>query len=238
MMAVRGALLLVCLLLSTSSAYISNYDPSSIDDLTSSLWCQGNEHQDHRHCSFQNLCYSRSARQFLFFHSDKSHVSGLSHPDEQRQMVRLSGGMATDSRSTYLDYVTLPASASRRYKVDRVDTPTLIMSRRSASDIQKVILDDVLSIYLTMAHLCFGDPKECFRRFGLAVVEDYEEESRFNFAYSMFFERSVLWLDRATSKEDLDEDRIVCFSKAIVGMDHSGYVFKSTTVVKMLCNYV
>ena len=33
----------------------------------SSVWCHGS-HQDHRHCSFSNLCYSPHLDQYLFFH--------------------------------------------------------------------------------------------------------------------------------------------------------------------------
>lgn len=77
-------------------------------ELHSSVWCLGG-HSDHRHCQFQNLCYSPSHAQFVFFHSaSESSLSGVDAPDEQRQLARLAA-----TGGAYLDYVGLPREGSK-----------------------------------------------------------------------------------------------------------------------------
>jgi len=57
------------------------------EQTVSSVWCQG-EHTDHRHCTFKNLCYSPYAKEFLFFHSGLSNLSGVEELDEHRRVER------------------------------------------------------------------------------------------------------------------------------------------------------
>ncbi len=113
----QGAFLFLSVAASASAAtYATDFDkaPPVQQGRESSVWCHGSDHQDHRHCSFRNLCHSRRLRQFLFFHSPRSYVSGLEHPDQQRQIARLSNGMVSDTEDVFLDFVAMPASAYER----------------------------------------------------------------------------------------------------------------------------
>ncbi len=83
----------------------------------------------------------------------------------------------------------------------------------------KVILEDLLAIYLTMRQLCFGEVAGCFKRYILAVT-DAGEPSKHNYLYQMFFEKEVAWLDKPKVKgAPFESDRITCFSKAFVGAE-------------------
>ncbi len=99
----------------------------------------------------------------------------------------------------------------------------VIMSRGGAGDFRKAVLEDLLPLYLTMKHLCFGDAAECFKKYTMAITDSGRPDGH-NYLYQMLFEKDILWLEEEKGgKKEEDEDRITCFSKALVGMDHSGY---------------
>ena len=79
-------------------------------------------HQDHRHCSFNNLCYSPHLDRYIFFHSgNKSVISGLDDPSEQFNLVRLS--TLTGNNEFYLNYISMPQSSSDRFDIEFVESP-------------------------------------------------------------------------------------------------------------------
>ena len=125
----------------------------------SSVWCHGS-HQDHRHCSFSNLCYSPHLDQYLFFHNgNKSVLSGLDDPSEQYNLVRLS--TLTGNNEFYLNYVSMPKDSSNRFDIEFVESPVLLMKRWKPLDPFHMIHDDLLPIYATLKFLCFNDVNQC-----------------------------------------------------------------------------
>ena len=107
--------------------------------LVTSVWCHGS-HQDHRHCAFQNLCYSPNAEQYLFFHShNESIMSGIDDPNEQIDLVRLSSVIG--NKELYLNYVSMPALASQDYDTEFVDLPVLLVKRWRPLDAFSMIHD-------------------------------------------------------------------------------------------------
>ncbi len=183
-------------------------------EIASSVWCHGS-HQDHRHCNFNNLCFSPHFNQYLFFHStEKSVISGVDDPSEQIKLVRLSSVMG--HAGLYLDYVPMPSSASDDFDIEFIDNPTLLLRRWNPGDLFSALHDDLLPIYETMKYFCYGQTnvESCLKDFILAF-DDFHVEGRFNDLYTSLFP-NVIFLQRFLSYE---ENMLVCFKKATVGLE-------------------
>jgi len=140
----------------------------------SSVWCHGS-HQDHRHCSFNNLCYSPHLDRYIFFHSgNKSVISGLDDPSEQFNLVRLS--TLTGNNEFYLNYISMPQSSSDRFDIEFVESPVLLLKRWKPLDPFHMIHDDLLPIYATLKFLCFNDVNQCSKDFIIGVEDQVKSE--------------------------------------------------------------
>ncbi len=178
--------------------------------LRSDVWCHG-DHQDHRHCSFKNICYSNFHQNFIFFYSaSASDVSGLS---DFRRLVRLTAVEGRDD--FYLDLAVFPEDAFAGFNVVRVDDPVLIIKRWNPDNLLHVVHDDLMPIFETMRHLCFGDASDCYRRFRLAF-QNGNGSGKYDELYEMLHRDPLIFLDKEAPK---GEKQLLCFTKAIVGLD-------------------
>jgi len=190
-----------------SLLFVTQYCLASI---YSSVWCHGS-HQDHRHCSFSNLCYSPDLDQYIFFHSgNKSVKSGLEDPSEQFNLVRLS--TLTGNNEFYLNYITMPKSSSDRFDIEYVESPVLLLKRWKPLDPFHMIHDDLLPIYSTLKFLCFNDVNQCSKEFIIGVEDQVKSE-----LYESLFP-NVMYLSRYATF--FSDDQLLCFKKVTVGLEH------------------
>jgi len=176
----------------------------------SSVWCHGS-HQDHRHCSFNNLCYSPHLDRYIFFHSgNKSVISGLDDPSEQFNLVRLS--TLTGNNEFYLNYISMPQSSSDRFDIEFVESPVLLLKRWKPLDPFHMIHDDLLPIYATLKFLCFNDVHQCSKDFIIGVEDQVKSE-----LYESLFP-NVMYLSRYATF--FSDDQLLCFKKVTVGLEH------------------
>jgi len=188
---------------------------SSSASIYSSVWCHGS-HQDHRHCSFSNLCYSPHLDQYLFFHSgNKSVLSGLDDPSEQYNLVRLS--TFTGNSDFYLNYITMPQSSSDRFDIEFVESPVLLLKRWQPLDPFHIIHDDLLPIYTTLKFLCFNDVNQCSKEFIIGVEDQVKSD-----LYETLFP-NVMYLSRYATF--FSDDQLLCFKKVTVGLEHESLWF-------------
>lgn len=178
-----------------------------------SVWCQGS-HQDHRHCSFRNLCFSPYYQQFVFFHSpSSSSFSGIDDPHEQRNMAKLSpliGG-----NQFYFDYVMLPEEARANFSVTQIGKPTLILSRWKPNHLLHAFHDDILPIYATLRHLCLGDIPKCAERFQLAIIGP---KSRYDQLDQILSNHPILFLHKPLQSLE-KRSSLMCFDESMIGLD-------------------
>lgn len=206
--------LVVCLML------VKLGQPSSV--VVSSVWCHGS-HQDHRHCSFNNLCYSPFHKQYLFFHSpQESILSGIDAPSEQIKLTRLSSVMGNDQ--LYLDYVTMPKSASEDFDIEFVDNPALVVKRWRHQDLFHALHDELMPIYFTLKFLCYNeDVNNCLNDYIIVFDDDNSEQDlkkvqkKNSNLYEDLFPNHILHLDNYSTI--FNENQLLCFKKATVGLE-------------------
>ena len=177
--------------------------------LVTSVWCHGS-HQDHRHCAFQNLCYSPFTEQYLFFHShNESIMSGIDDPNEQIDLVRLSSVIG--NKELYLNYVPMPALASQDYDTEFVDLPVLLVKRWRPLDAFSMVHDDLLPMYLTLQYLCHNEFEKCLQDFVIAFEDNHKVE-----LYEKLFP-NIMYL--RNYKTTFSENQLLCFKKLTVGLE-------------------
>jgi hypothetical protein len=185
----------------------------------SSVWCHGS-HQSHRHCTFHNLCYSPSVKQFIFFHSpDQSVVSGVDSPAEQIRLARLSSleGLEENEDDLYLDYTMLPAHLSKNFDVEFEEKQSLFIKRWKPNQLQNVFHDDLIPIFFTMKYLCYGNAKECLQKYQIVITDAADKESRYENLYEKVLSPSKLIYLRDMVGQD--KKRLICYKKATIGLE-------------------
>lgn len=184
-----------------------------------SVWCHGS-HQSHRHCSFRNLCYSSSVKQFLFFHSTKhSVVSGIDSPAEQIRLARMSSleGLEDNLDDLYMDYAMLPDNLSQNFNVHIEEDHTLIIKRWNAEQIHNVIHDDLIPLYFTMKYLCYGNVTECLEKYQIVISDAKGKHSPYEDLYAKLFHPAKIVYLR--DQADTGKKNLICYKKLSVGLE-------------------
>ena len=176
----------------------------------SSVWCWGDRHTD-RICRFRNLCYMPGSDNFVFFHSPQSIMSGL--PVDRFSPTLLDMSSVWDHNMQYFNFVDLPATKAESFKVEFIETKSLIFRRFNPDNIMHVIHDDLLPMYYTLQMVTGGhNPNISAFDVQLVFMEGWSPGD-FADLYEAFSQHRLLF------KSDLGaRDIVTCFKDAYVGI--------------------
>ncbi|XP_023244317.1 protein O-linked-mannose beta-1,4-N-acetylglucosaminyltransferase 2-like [Centruroides sculpturatus] len=122
----------------------------SEDGIYSSVWCRGSNNTN-RKCRFKNLCYWPRSKEYIFFHHEKSILSGVPN---NRFPVLVDLSSVDDHNTQYFTFVDLPHSVSNDFKIEFINKSTLIFNRFNPDNLMHVFHDDLLPVYATLNEIC------------------------------------------------------------------------------------
>lgn len=114
----------------------------------------------------------------------------------------------------------LLSSSSLNFDISKIDKPAFITRRwqSPSPDPLHALHDDLLPIFHTMKHFCFGDADQCLRDYMLVFEgEEGDDEHPLDYLYQLVTPTLVLPLRAGSASGSPSE--LLCFSKALVGVD-------------------
>ncbi|XP_038070059.1 protein O-linked-mannose beta-1,4-N-acetylglucosaminyltransferase 2-like [Patiria miniata] len=184
----------------------------------SSVWCSGSNNTD-RMCQFHNLCFSQKHKEFVFLSGSKSIAFGLPENPFDPALVDLSS--VPNHNTQYFGFSHLPVAALEDTNTVAVFRGKhLLMNRFNPSNIMHVFHDDLLPLFYTMLQsglMAKGDFKPTAR---LVFLDGYPAGEFMDLYASLFNYRPILRDEITSDSDSADQDSLVCFEEAFVGLSN------------------
>lgn len=179
----------------------------------SSVHCVGQNHTQRR-CYFTNLCLHRNSSKYIFLHGPRTSISGFD-PKQRFDPALLDLSSVDDHNAQYFSYTDVPAvflESKTFEKVVFMSQAVLIFNRFNPSNLMHIFHDDLLPLYSTIMAECRGSISTSYGHACLVLfVNDEHPKTSYDFLYRKLFD--------VVFKNDLPDDSLICFHKAIVGLD-------------------
>ena len=179
----------------------------------SSVMCNPTADNSQRTCHFVNLCYFPEQDSYLFFHSEKSLLENI--PTDRFSPTLIEASSVHNHTYSFFNYVDMPVSASRLFKINWMATPVLITKRFKPDNLMHVIHDDILPIYYKLKLSNLGGNSS--ERFSTTLFfDDSWEEGQFFKLYNILSDSQPIL------KSNLkDISGLTCFRSALIGLPKS-----------------